>query len=134
MIKKNYLDQKRDDICRDLYWNNFADEQDLKKAWNACAEILLPEIERLSKLRKADWDYINQLSDQVADLKRKLAVAKKALTKAEKRFSHIENWHRDNITAEYFQDCQEVGMTPESYLRDGKIEARAALKELEGQS
>ena len=52
---------------------------------------------------------------------------KEAIKRSEGRFSHIENWHRDYVTPENFEDCQEVGMTPEIYLRDGKHEAREAL-------
>lgn len=55
----------------------------------------------------------------------------KVLKSAEKRFAHIENWHRDFVTPDNFSDCQDVGMTPESYLRDGKNEIRAAIVKIE---
>ena len=51
----------------------------------------------------------------------------KVLETANKRFSHIENWHRDYVTPDNFKDCQDIGLTPESYLRDGKIECRQTI-------
>ena len=51
-----------------------------------------------------------------------------ALEQSRKRFSHIEDWHRDNVTPDNFEDCQEVGQTPENYLRDGKINCDKKLE------
>lgn len=78
----------------------------------------------LSNLRD-DW---LEAMGKIKTLEKQNKILVEALKKAEKRFSHIENWHRDNITDEYFSDCQDIGMTPEAYLRDGKNEAREVLK------
>lgn len=76
-------------------------------------------------------DTQNRHHEELAAEKAKSAKLVEALKKAEKRFSHIEDWHRDNVTPDNFEDCQEVGQTPESYLRDGKNESRKALAEYE---
>lgn len=86
---------------------------------------------------KLDLDAIEQrhrqvlVSRQVDELDRALlAFAKEAratLKKSEKRFSHIEDWHRDYVTPDNFKDCQDMGLTPEAYLRDGKNEIREVL-------
>lgn len=66
--------------------------------------------------------------------KQLLAVVKElkeVLTEASRRFSHIENWHRDYVTPDNFKDCQDVGQTPESYLRSGKIKCRETLAKVD---
>lgn len=68
----------------------------------------------------------------VKAMKEREQILVEALEKAEKRFSHIENWHRDFVTPDNFKDCQDVGQSPESYLRDGKNEIREALKKYRG--
>lgn len=72
------------------------------------------EVFEAAKSREKQWSAV------VSELR-------EALTKSQKRFSHIENWHRDYVTPDNFKDCQDVGQTPESYLRRGKIECRESL-------
>lgn len=53
---------------------------------------------------------------------------REALRSCEVRSGHIENWHRDHVTPDNFKDCQDVGVTPEAYLRETKMIAREALE------
>ena len=53
---------------------------------------------------------------------------REALHSCEVRSGHIENWHRDHVTPDNFKDCQDVGVTPEAYLRETKMIAREALE------
>lgn len=67
-----------------------------------------------------------------ADRDEEVREMREALESAERKFAHIENWHRDHVTPEGFEDCQEVGMTPEEYLRAGKNEIRDTLAKWKG--
>ena len=68
--------------------------------------------------------------DRLAPLHAALLKCVEALESCESRVAHIENWHRDNVTPDNFADCQDVGVTPERYLRDTKLSARQALTDL----
>lgn len=64
----------------------------------------------------------------IIDLLDRLERYEKALRSCEVRSGHIENWHRDHVTPDNFKDCQDVGVTPEAYLRETKMIAREALE------
>lgn len=64
----------------------------------------------------------------IIELLDRLERYEKALRSCEVRSGHIENWHRDHVTPDNFKDCQDVGVTPEAYLRETKMIAREALE------
>lgn len=83
----------------------------------------------ISSLNPARWVEENKTKEKSRDAQWQAVVSelREALTESSRRFSHIENWHRDYVTPDNFKDCQDVGQTPESYLRRGKIECRESL-------
>lgn len=79
------------------------------------------------RLQQMDFDLLAY--DHASQIAKACLVMREALVASEKRLSHIEDWHRDYVTPNNFKDCQDIGSTPEAYLRAVKLECREALSE-----
>jgi len=127
MLSKEELEKKRDKKNKWTSGLGCCEGVAFDDGFNYCTKLLWPEIEALRNNNKELADQRFELMEKVADLERKLAVAKEALDSIAALDSFIE----DDFLEAHFEGYDKSDLV--DLISRDTLEARTALKEIEGE-